>query len=382
MFLSPRLCLIVPIVLGLSQHATGAYGAGLDALAADASLALHQRSEAGEPLTPQYVDLMCTWSRRSGVAAIASADATGGRTRAALAHLHAAESLYFVPRSVMCVYDGDRSHLVTPEAMTEHRLREAAAWLARPDDVRAEDGELPEKLPPYDPRAGDLREAAAAALLEVQKRAEVGEALTPTFVNLQATWLRRLARGAVASVEDPGQRVRATRDHLDRARELVQLLDWVQPIDGPPDHARAEAACVVREAELWVAQAQTAAARPGKAPQDDRPEAAAREALVEAARVAWRESKKRADAGEAMTPTFVELMCQSSRRLCRAEQLARPAKEARIKSAQEHLDRMKPLHDTLDQRLKAGIDVSAVQVKQAKYFVREAELWVAQSRAE
>src|SRR5687767_1824304 len=68
MSLSPRLSLIV-LTLSLLQHAIADDGAGLDALAADASLALHQRSEAGEPLTPQYVDLMCTWSRRSGAAA-------------------------------------------------------------------------------------------------------------------------------------------------------------------------------------------------------------------------------------------------------------------------------------------------------------------------
>ena len=48
---SPRLCLIV-LTLGLSQHSARAESAGLGTLAADASLVLHQRAEAGEPLTP------------------------------------------------------------------------------------------------------------------------------------------------------------------------------------------------------------------------------------------------------------------------------------------------------------------------------------------
>ena len=219
------------------------------------------------------------------------------------------------------------------------------------------------------------------ALLEIQKRAEAGEALTPTFTALRATWQRRLARASIASRDDPALRLRVARDHLEQVRTLVQLYDMLD-ISGLPAGAIAETKCYVHEAELWVAQAKAAVAPDAPALRDDRAETAAREALVDAARTAWREATKRADAGESLTPTFVELLCQLSRRLCRAEQLARPAKEARIKSAQEHLDRVKPLHDTLDQRFKAGIDVSAVQVKQARYFLREAELWVAQSRAE
>ena len=46
------------------------------------------------------------------------------------------------------------------------------------------------------------------------------------------------------------------------------------------------------------------------------------------------------------------------------------------------LDRITTLHATLDRRFKFGEDVSRVQVAQATYFLREAELWVAQSRAE
>jgi hypothetical protein len=374
---SPRPCLIVLAILVHAHAASGADGAGLDALAADTLLRLEERAEAGEALTPQYVDLMCTWTRRKGAAAIRKESYTPQRLGAALVSLRDSENVY---RLIHSIFHDEM--LQSQQAMTEHRLREAGAWLARPDDAPAEDDGLPESLPAYDPRAPDLRECADRAARALRERVDAGEALTPTVVSLQATWYRRLARAAVTSLRDPEQRVRVARDHLDRVRELVQLLEWVHPVEGPPTHARAEATCFVREAELWVAQAQAAAAPAGKAPQDDRAEAAAREALVESATVAWRESKKRADAGEAMTPTFVELLCQSSRRLCRAEQLARPAKDARVKSAQEHLDRMKPLHDTLDQRFKAGVDVSAVQVAQAMYFLREAELWVAQSSAE
>ena len=110
-------------------------------------------------------------------------------------------------------------------------------------------------------------------------------------------------------------------------------------------------------------------------------EANARVALAAAAREAWDVLQLRVEAGEALTPTFVELIGQASRRLCLAEREASEEKAPKAKALGEHLDRMKQLHAILDQRFKLGVDVSRVQVAQATYFVREAELWVAQSPA-
>ena len=107
-------------------------------------------------------------------------------------------------------------------------------------------------------------------------------------------------------------------------------------------------------------------------------ETAAHRELVVAARDAWDVLWLRVEAGEALTPTFVELVCQSSRRLCFAERETAKGQAPLGKSLREHLERMKTLHAMLDHRFRTGLDVSRLQVAQAKYFLREAELWVAQ----
>ena len=188
---SPRMCLIVVIVLGLSRPVPGADDAGLAPLAADTLLAVQQRYEAGEPSTPLYTDLMYAWTRRTGAAAIQAESESEGRIYAARRNLRESEALYDLIRTI---YMEEPGVIRVQQAVTEYALREAASWLARPDDVPADEEQLPEDLPPYDPRAGDLKECADRAAGAVRERVDAGEALTPTLVGLQATWLRRVAR--------------------------------------------------------------------------------------------------------------------------------------------------------------------------------------------
>jgi hypothetical protein len=108
---------------------------------------------------------------------------------------------------------------------------------------------------------------------------------------------------------------------------------------------------------------------------------AAREGMRDAARETIKALQERTDAGEAMTPAFIDLLSDASRRLCLAEEAVAADNVSRTKPLNDHLDRAKKLHAMLDQRYRAGIDVSRVQLSQAKYSVSEAELWIAQGKA-
>jgi uncharacterized Zn finger protein len=108
---------------------------------------------------------------------------------------------------------------------------------------------------------------------------------------------------------------------------------------------------------------------------------ASKQAMRDAARDVVKALEERTEAGEAMTPAFIELMSAASRRLCFAEEATAADKDAWAKALKDHLDRAKALHAMLDQRFRAGLDVSRVQLAQAKYSLSEAELWVAQGKA-
>jgi hypothetical protein len=92
--------------------------------------------------------------------------------------------------------------------------------------------------------------------------------------------------------------------------------------------------------------------------------------------------QQRLEAGEAVTPSVVELMCQASRRWCLAEIDDVSVDATPDKARANHLDRIKSFHAMLTKRLEVGLDVSSVQVAQATYFLREAELWVVQTTKE
>jgi hypothetical protein len=115
------------------------------------------------------------------------------------------------------------------------------------------------------------------------------------------------------------------------------------------------------------------------APKPAPPQAAA---VAAAAADVLKGLNERMEAGEAMTPSFADLMFEWSRRVHDAQIAAAPAKDLRVKAAQEHLARVRDLHRTLEQRFRAGLDVSRVQVAQATYYLREAEMWVFQAQAE
>ena len=116
--------------------------------------------------------------------------------------------------------------------------------------------------------------------------------------------------------------------------------------------------------------------------QDERKPAQLRREAATAAADVHKALTERMDAGEAMTPQYVELMFEWSRRVYQSSVEADGGREAKAQAAREHLGRVKDLHDRLTIRFGQGLDISRVQVAQATYYLREAELWVAEAQGQ
>jgi hypothetical protein len=241
-------------------------------------------------------------------------------------------------------------------------------------------GSGPEKVA-ADAPATALADAAGEVLAGIEERVEADEPITPEFIDLLTRWTRSKAFHEMAAARDRARRVDVAQRYLESLRVFSRWGAWAT-------HFRAEGtplAYALREAEFAVARA--AADRPDPLPQDDPPrsdaaaesaeEAKARAGMLEAARALWKSLEQRVEADEPLTPEFVDLLCGVSRRLYFSEVAGATAKDARLKSANAHLVRMQHLHDLIDKRFRAGLDVSRVQLAQATYFLREAGLWVA-----
>jgi len=105
-----------------------------------------------------------------------------------------------------------------------------------------------------------------------------------------------------------------------------------------------------------------------------------------AARVKWAEEvvkhlNARAEAGEAQTPSFIELKTVSLRRLAEARVDAAEDRETQLKAAEECVKQVRESADVLRKRFEAGVDVSRVTVAQGEYHVADAEYFLAKLQA-
>ena len=78
-----------------------------------------------------------------------------------------------------------------------------------------------------------------------------------------------------------------------------------------------------------------------------------------------------------MTPEFVEELCDWSEKVCRADEATRGDREREPTptAREDHLRRMRDLYSDLKKRLDENdAEVARIQVSQAAYFLREAEL--------
>lgn len=118
--------------------------------------------------------------------------------------------------------------------------------------------------------------------------------------------------------------------------------------------------------------------RAAAAAADLREKAAAR---VNAAEQLVQHIDARVQAGEAMTPTFVDLRMTALRRLAEARVDAAENRGAAVQAAEQYVEQIRAAVGILRKRFEAGVDVSRLQVSQAQYQLADAEYFLAKLRA-
>jgi hypothetical protein len=258
--------------------------------------------------------------------------------------------------------------MVEPDAypeddMTDYYLCEAALVLAAAKPLS-----LPALFdamdpPPQEPLFVTLIEPTKAIIATIQRRLDAQEALTTEFLTLIVDTSRQLYLVEAAAAADKGARLTALQRHVKRLEEVRAAMKFAgQPLDGPP--SRHDYDYDAAEARLWAAQENGGTAQSV---------AAERGAMAGAARAEVSSLWKRKDAGQMTAPESVHAMCAWFRRLRLLEQHSRGANDPAIRP-DDHLRRMRALYADLKRRFDEGVDVSMVEVREAAYFLREAEL--------
>jgi hypothetical protein len=210
-------------------------------------LAVMQRAEAGEAMTPSFVHLHLTWHRRRAVAWLAAAPTPAVRLRAAQDHLDEVKALAKFLEHVGWPIDGPP---VVRDAEVQYSLREAEWWVAQ---AQAEQDGRPRP----DPAARrPLADAAWELWAALDARFQAGEAAPPGFIESLCQASRRVALTRRAAAPDAAARNEAVREHVDRMTKLHAAMD--QRFNAGLDVSRvqvAQAMYFLCEAELWAAQA-------------------------------------------------------------------------------------------------------------------------------
>ena len=94
------------------------------------------------------------------------------------------------------------------------------------DDARGQDGAAGATA------GADLREKAQARVRAAEKvldaleaRLQGGDVITPSFLDLQAGWMRRLAEARLDATDDPAARARATEQYAQQCRDMLAILE-------------------------------------------------------------------------------------------------------------------------------------------------------------
>jgi hypothetical protein len=268
-------------------------------------------------------------------------------------------------------YSGESA--VYPQAdLTDYYLCEAALWLAAAKPLPSRAMREPVDRPPQEPMLAPLVEPARRITTSIRASLEMKGGLTAESLMLLADASRVECLAEAAAAADAPARAMAVRAHLKRLEELrarmKPALVTPAPDGSVPQH---QYDYLVAEAKAWLLR------ETGGTAQDL---AAARGAMADAARAQVAAMWKRREAEEAMKPEFVEELCLWSRRLRDTQKQAPDPQANGAAPAEEHLRRMRELHADLRKRFDDGRDVSMVQVRQAEYFLHEAE-GIAASRA-
>jgi hypothetical protein len=330
----------------------------LAAIAADVVKGLQVRVEADEPLTPEFIELWCVWPRRVYLHEVAAARSRTEREAAAERYWQQGGAPYRLFRSM---FDGDH----TLEPVAEYAIRECELSLA----AAGAD-------PPVKDAAGfSIHSGRPLSIIardiwnSIQKRIENDEPLTPEFFRFMCDASRRLcvAQLSEAAAGSSDAR-RATADHARRVAAVLETPKTIDiyVLDGPAHYDDIE--YFAAEAKLWAEESGSG--------QSQR-ETELRRAMNDAARRHFASLRKRRESDEPLSIEFVEELCDWSDKVCRADEATRGDRDGETTptAREDHLRRMRDLYADLKKRLDENdADVTRIQVSQAAYFLREAEL--------
>jgi hypothetical protein len=316
--------------------------------AADVVLGLRQRVEADEPLTPEFVALLCEWPWRVYAHDLAAARSDAERRAAADVYWRSLVEIDEMSHVTGCFSDLPPSPRMP---IAEYALRGAELRLAKAH------------LPPAPSRlewAGGRATAAGAPptlaelardVIQFSDRWLEQAEVSPELLGVACEWSRRLCAAESESADGPAGRLRAATAHSTRLTKL-RALARARPADDLA-FPRDEIDYSIAEARLLAAEA---------SPHTPQQLAALRREMADAARRHVDGLRKRKKAGEPLTPEFVEALCVASRRLAAA-----------TGDPRGHLARMRDLHADLKRHFDQDQDVTRIQVSQSAYFLREAE---------
>lgn len=104
-------------------------------------------------------------------------------------------------------------------------------------------------------------------------------------------------------------------------------------------------------------------------------------ARVKAAEEIVAKVNERMQAGEPMTPTFIDLLGTFHRRLADSRIELATDHESRLKAAEQYVEQSTRLLGVVKKRFDAGVEVSRIQLAQAEYYVADAECLLAKLKA-
>ncbi len=245
-----------------------------------------------------------------------------------------------------------------------------------------------------------LNPLKAAGLTEAELEAAIVKAyfdasiLARARVTVSIMEARNRVFSIVGEVESPGQYALHDADfHLFDAMTLARGIkpnngvrvvrrtsDPANPrvieIPGPIAIGDPKINIVIKPGDAIVVLSAPKTASASAAPDSDVQRAL--DANVAASQEAWEELQKRAQAGEALTPAFVQLQMDTAKRVYDATVLTTNDSSDRVSAAEKYLARLNGLADTLEKR--RGQDVTTVQISQAKMMIAEAKLQLMQMR--
>jgi hypothetical protein len=224
-----------------------------------------------------------------------------------------------------------------------------------------------------------MRTDAVSALRAVNERANAGEPLTPTFVALQCAWSRRVCLSTVRVADDQAARVAAVDAYVQRLEDLLGMLTHGVDVSDRSPLPALEAKYWSDEAKLWAARVR----RGETLGEADMASAGPEDAtLLEHVAVVSREKlallDERRNAGEPLTPTFVEECSTTQRRLALTEIQRAPDRASRITAAERNAQRATDNYSVLAEACvfnAAAAERQRLQIFQLRYFLSEAQWW-------